>query len=108
MCKNCGFPIPNSAEEKSNCWAVQNFTRYYAEEYGLVKGPEAMKKEIWKRGPIGKFSILTLTASEYLSHILFDISACTMAVTWKFEFYNGGIFSEKSNKKHSHVVSIVS
>ena len=31
-----------------------------------------------------------------------------MAVTWKFEFYNGGIFSEKSNKKHSHVVSIVS
>ena len=27
--------------------------RYFAEEYGYVSGVADMKKEIWKRGPIG-------------------------------------------------------
>jgi len=27
--------------------------RYFAEEYGYVRGVKNMKKEIWKRGPIG-------------------------------------------------------
>ena len=49
VCKNCGFPIPNSPEERSNCWAVTNFTRYHASEWGPVSGADAMKKEIWKR-----------------------------------------------------------
>ena len=55
VCKNCKFPIPDSPDEPSNCFAVQNFTRYFAEEWGPVRGAAAMKKEIWKRGPIGKF-----------------------------------------------------
>ena len=54
VCQNCGFPIPKSPEEKSNCWAQKNFTRYFASEYGPVSGAADMKKEIWKRGPIGK------------------------------------------------------
>ena len=31
-----------------------NFTRYYVEEYGTVSGAINMKKELYKRGPIGK------------------------------------------------------
>ena len=30
-------------------------SRYFADEYGYVRGAENMKKEIMKRGPIGKF-----------------------------------------------------
>jgi hypothetical protein len=29
--------------------------RYFAEEYGYVRGVKNMKKEIWKRGPIGNY-----------------------------------------------------
>ena len=29
------------------------FSRYFADEYGYVSGVKEMKKEIWKRGPIG-------------------------------------------------------
>ena len=50
------------------CWPRKNFTRYFVDEYGSVSGADNMKKEILKRGPIGKktssstFSSYTLTA----------------------------------------------
>ena len=46
--------------------------RYFAEEYGYVRGAENMKREIWKRGPIG----------------------CGVDATAKFDKYQGGIFSQ--------------
>ena len=60
--------------------------RYYAEEYGYVKGVENMKKEIWKRGPIG----------------------CGVDATEKFDKYLGGVFRQKL--KHpgiNHEISVV-
>lgn len=34
------------------CWAVEKYTKWYVEEYGSVKGVDAMKAEIFARGPI--------------------------------------------------------
>ena len=33
--------------------------RYFAEEYGYVSGANQMKKEIWKRGPIGQYGYVS-------------------------------------------------
>jgi len=86
VCRNCGFPIPNSATDKSNCWAVQDFPRYYASQYGPVSGADNMKKEIWTRGPI----------------------ACSMDATIEFDDYRGGyIFSQFSDNEPNHIVSIL-
>jgi len=88
ICRNCGFPIPESADDPSNCWAVQNFTRYYSSQYGSVSGPDDMKKEIWMRGPI----------------------ACGMSTTLEFDGWNGeGIFSQggNGNGEIDHIVSIL-
>ena len=60
--------------------------RYYAKEYGYVRGVEDMKKEIWKRGPIG----------------------CGVDATEKFDKYLGGVFRQKL--KHpgiNHEISVV-
>ena len=49
-------------------------SRYFADEYGYVRGAENMKKEIMKRGPIGKFFkcsyffVKNISASEILSY----------------------------------------
>merc|ERR1712080_411686 len=72
--------------EKPNCWARTNFTRYFAEDYGYVSGVTEMKKEIWKRGPIG----------------------CGVDATAKFDAYTGGIFEQR--KRHpgiNHEISVV-
>ena len=42
------------------CWPRKNFTRYFVDEYGSVSGADNMKKEILKRGPIGKKRVLVL------------------------------------------------
>ena len=44
ICRDCGHDTP--------CHAVQNFTKYYVEEYGYVTGEEKMMKEIYARGPV--------------------------------------------------------
>lgn len=85
LCRDCTWPPPNPGE-KPNCWARKNFTRYYAEEYGYVRGVKNMKKEIWKRGPIG----------------------CGLEVTDRFEKYAGGIYSEKvRHPMINHEISVV-
>jgi len=85
LCRDCTWPPPKVGE-KPNCWAKKNFTRYHAEEYGYVRGVANMKKEIWKRGPIG----------------------CGVDATTKFDKYDGGIFSQR--KRHpqiNHEISVV-
>ncbi len=53
ICRDCSWPPPPPGEQ-GNCRVVQNFTRYYVKEYGAVRGAANMKKEIYKRGPIGE------------------------------------------------------
>jgi len=72
LCRDCTWPPPNPGD-KPNCWAKQQFKRYYADEYGYVSGAENMKKEIYKRGPIG----------------------CGVDATDEFDAYTGGIFSQR-------------
>ncbi len=44
------------------------YFRYFAEEYGYVSGAENMKKEIYKRGPIGMlFSVAQLLQIKFSS-----------------------------------------
>jgi len=85
LCRDCTWPPPEVGE-KPNCWAKKNFTRYFAEDYGYVSGVKEMKKEIWKRGPIG----------------------CGVDATAKFDAYTGGIFEQR--KRHpgiNHEISVV-
>lgn len=49
ICQNC--------KSGSGCWAQQNFTKFYASEYGTITGScadliAAMKAEIYARGPV--------------------------------------------------------
>ena len=53
VCRDCTWPPPPLGET-GNCWARKNFTRYFVKEYGRVSGALNMKKEIYKRGPIGE------------------------------------------------------
>jgi len=86
ICRDCSWPPPPPGQQ-GNCRVVNNFTRYYASEYGQVSGAENMKKELYKRGPI----------------------ACTIDVTLKFEHYQGGIYSEKLHHpiQLNHEISVV-
>jgi len=85
LCRDCTWPPP-APGEKPNCWAKKKFKRYFAEEYGYVRGVENMKKEIWKRGPIG----------------------CGVDATDEFDNYSGGIFSQKIRDPIiNHEISVV-
>merc|ERR1712130_408936 len=77
LCRDCTWPPPEVGE-KPNCWAKKNFTRNFAEDYGYVSGVKEMKKEIWKRGPIG----------------------CGVDATAKFDAYTGGIFEQEASPGH--------
>jgi len=68
-----------------NCFAVQNYTRYFVKEYGKVSGRENMMAEIHQRGPL----------------------ACSIGATMKFELnYTGGVYSEKLKVQTNHIVSV--
>jgi len=85
LCRDCTWPPP-ALGEKPNCWAKKNFKRYFAEQYGYVSGADNMKKEIWKRGPIG----------------------CGVDVTTKFENYQGGIYEQRLREPQlNHEISVV-
>ena len=56
ICRDCTWPPAEAGKPGENCWAKQNFTRYFVNEYGTISGAENMKKEIYKRGPIGEFA----------------------------------------------------
>jgi hypothetical protein len=55
--------------------------RYFAEEYGYVRGVKNMKKEIWKRGPIGNYD-------DPENCIIFTINFAMCIGTIRF-FHNG-------------------
>jgi len=85
LCRDCTWPPPNPGD-RANCWARKNFTRYYADQYGYVSGVTDMKKEIWKRGPIG----------------------CGVDATDEFDKYTGGIFSQKiKHPQINHEISVL-
>ena len=79
ICRDCGHSTP--------CHAVQNYTKYYVEEYGYVRGEENMMKEIYARGPI----------------------TCAIAVPDDFvEEYKGGIYKDKTGVTTlQHAISVV-
>ena len=62
VCENC---MPNEP-----CFVPDSYYTYRTEEYGQVKGEEAMMQEIYQRGPI----------------------ACGIAVPDALENYTSGIF----------------
>lgn len=47
QCKDCRGPY-----KKGFCWAIPEHTRVYVEEYGLVRGVDKIKAEIYARGPV--------------------------------------------------------
>jgi len=68
-----------------NCFAIQNYTRYYITDYGKLQGREAMMAEIHNRGPI----------------------ACSVGCTQAFDLkYAGGIYEELSETPTNHIVSV--
>jgi len=68
-----------------NCYALQNYTRFYVKEYGPVSGREAMMAEIHNRGPI----------------------ACTIGGTAKFDFdYTSGVYDELADEPFNHNVAV--
>jgi len=85
LCRDCTWPPPNPGDTP-NCWAKKEFPRYFADQYGYVRGVQDMKKEIWKRGPIG----------------------CGVDATEKFDKYLGGIFKQKiKHPQINHEISVV-
>jgi len=85
LCRDCTWPPPKVGETP-NCWAKKEFKRYFADQYGYVQGAANMKKEIWKRGPIG----------------------CGVDATDEFDKYSGGIFKQKIKQPMiNHEISVV-
>ena len=81
ICRDCA-----GAGNSRNCFAVQNYTKYYVEEYGNVRGEENMMKEIYARGPIT--CALDADPEDFLS-------------------YKGGVYRDTTGAKaHNHAISI--
>lgn len=82
QCLNCK-PDPTIR----NCWAVENYKRWYVLDHGSLRGTNNIKKEVFARGPI----------------------SCGMFVTEKFETsYTTGIYREKTlSPIPNHYVSVV-
>ena len=81
ICRDCA-----GAGNSRNCFAVQNYTKYYVEEYGNVRGEENMMKEIYARGPIT--CALDADPEDFLS-------------------YKGGVYRDTTGaKSHNHAISI--
>ena len=72
VCRDCVPPIPKADETGlDTCWAVEEYKHYYVSEYGEVSGVDAMKKEIFARGPI----------------------SCSIHSTPEFQQYKTGVYS---------------
>eukprot|EP00340_Litonotus_pictus_P005097 CAMPEP_0170519006 /NCGR_PEP_ID=MMETSP0209-20121228/4560_1 /TAXON_ID=665100 ORGANISM="Litonotus pictus, Strain P1" /NCGR_SAMPLE_ID=MMETSP0209 /ASSEMBLY_ACC=CAM_ASM_000301 /LENGTH=458 /DNA_ID=CAMNT_0010804771 /DNA_START=575 /DNA_END=1948 /DNA_ORIENTATION=+ len=88
-CEVCHSPLPKPHEKgdsKDYCFSVEDYPIYYVKEQGKVHGVEAMKKEIFARGPI----------------------ACYIETTPKMHAYKGGIYYEHvETTEINHVVSLV-
>ena len=77
-CRNCWPGQP--------CYAVEEYKRYKVGEYGVAKGVEEMKAEIFARGPL----------------------SCDMYSTQRFVDYEGGVLKAEENEDSlgGHVVEI--
>ena len=64
VCRNCGWPPPPPGKQ-GHCWPTAKFPRYFAEEYGNVDGVEDMKKELYKRGPIGMTQCVNISITRF-------------------------------------------
>ncbi|KAL4480109.1 hypothetical protein ABPG74_020625 [Tetrahymena malaccensis] len=86
-CMDCTKPAPtNTTVNPGRCWAVEDYANWKVAEYGTVSGADKMKAEIFARGPI----------------------SCGIAVTNKFEAYNGGVYSEKNLlTRINHEIAVV-
>jgi len=69
VCMNCA--------PGKGCSPVEKYNKYFADEYALVSGEQAMMNEIYQRGPI----------------------SCTIAVTDDFEKYTSGVFEDTTGAK---------
>ncbi|CAI2362047.1 unnamed protein product [Moneuplotes crassus] len=77
LCKNC--------DKYGNCWPMEEYPKYYVEDYGFVSGEKDMMEEIYNWGPI----------------------SCTIAVTEEVHAYTGGVFRDTTGRKErDHVVEI--
>lgn len=56
-CKTCTA----DAQGNSVCTPVENYKKWYVKEYGFISGPQNIKKEILKRGPVGCMMKVNLT-----------------------------------------------
>lgn len=74
------------ATPKQNCQRVKHYQRLVVEEHGRVAGREAMKAEVYARGPI----------------------SCEIDATEGLDKYDGGIYAEYNPEAGSnHLVSVV-
>lgn len=87
ICRTCIGPAPDEgAHRPENCWAVKKYATFKVKEYGTVQGVNAMKAEIFARGPI----------------------TCGIESTPGFEKYDGGVYSEwQMNTVINHIVTII-
>ncbi|CAK4609310.1 hypothetical protein LEN26_014306 [Aphanomyces euteiches] len=78
ICRNCN--------PSKGCFSQDTYDKYFVSEYGSVKGEEAMKAEIFARGPI----------------------VCGVAVTNAFLNYTDGVLEDKTGAQDiDHDISIV-
>jgi len=88
VCRDCVHPAPAENETGAeNCYAVENYKKYYVSDHFNLRGADKMKAELYQNGPI----------------------SCGMDVTDNFEYnYFGGIYSEvKKFPMLNHEISIV-
>jgi len=78
-CRNCKGP-----PGQSTCWAQQNYTRFFIEQYGNVNGVNQIMAEIATRGPV----------------------AAGVDATF-LEDYTGGIITATQPAHINHIVSLV-
>ncbi len=84
--KNSCFTCWPSPDGTSNCKRIKDYKRLVVAEHGRVDGREAMKAEIYARGPI----------------------SCEIDATQGLDNYNGGIYAEYNEAPQTnHLVSIV-
>jgi len=85
VCMNCVPGNTSATFTPGVCSKQTDFTKYYVSEYGPVKGVDAMKAELYARGPI----------------------ACGVEATEEFEKYTGGVFAQAGKTNINHEISVV-
>jgi len=85
ICMNCVPGNTSATFTPGVCSKQTDFTMYYVSEFGPVSGIDAMKAELYARGPI----------------------ACGVEATPQFEKYTGGVYSEAGKTRLNHEISVV-